>query len=280
MNTPLDAELDAARRAALAAGEMIRDEYERFVPIPNAPVSISTHVDRGSQDLILAALSKEFPDDAFLAEEDTPLLAGLRRAGPRQWVIDPIDGTRGFARKNGEFSVMIALMIDGSVAVGAVYEPVQRRLTFAAAGMGCFAHLDGGPPVRCVASTTADPRAATLTQSHSRPGRPISPAVAALAPARVLETYSAGVKLAQVARGEADIYVTAEVGFRDWDIAAGEILVTEAGGRMTTLRGEPIRYGREGYLQRSGLIAAGASLHPAAVAGLAGVQLKERGPAA
>jgi 3'(2'), 5'-bisphosphate nucleotidase len=104
-----------------------------------------------------------------------------------------------------------------------------------------------------------DPAACSLIQSHSKPGRASWP-VEAIKPARVLETYSAGVKLARVARGEADVYVNTYPEFHDWDIAAGHLLVTEAGGSVTGLGGETLRYGEPGAKQRHGLIAANAVL--------------------
>jgi 3'-phosphoadenosine 5'-phosphosulfate (PAPS) 3'-phosphatase len=84
--------------------------------------------------------------------------------------------------------------------------------------------------------------------------------VEVLKPAKVIETYSAGVKLARVARGEADVYVNTYSEFHDWDIAAGHLLVEEAGGQATGLKGETLRYGEAGAWQRHGLIAANPEL--------------------
>src|SRR3954469_11231151 len=107
---PYERELRAALDAADQAGAVIMEQYARFEAIADAPASITTAADRESQEVILHHLSAAFPGDAFRAEEATPRLAGRPRSGPRLWVIDPIDGPRGFARKNGEFSVMIAFV--------------------------------------------------------------------------------------------------------------------------------------------------------------------------
>jgi 3'(2'), 5'-bisphosphate nucleotidase len=90
-----------------------------------------------------------------------------------------------------------------------------------------------------------------------------------LAPARVIQTYSAGIKLAVVARGEADVYVNTYEAFHDWDVAAGHILVEEAGGKVTGLRGETLRYGLPGAWQRDGLLATNGRLHDPSLAALA-----------
>jgi len=103
-----------------------------------------------------------------------------------------------------------------------------------------------------------------LVQSHAKKGETPWP-VAALRPKKVVETYSAGVKLAMVARGEADLYVNTYANFGDWDICAGDLLVTEAGGTVTEIAGGPIRYGTPGNAQRGGLLASNGRLYVAAV---------------
>src|SRR6516162_7515510 len=144
---PYQAELQAAFDAAQLAGQKLRELYERFKAIPNAPADISTEADRQSQEIILKLIREKFPGDALCAEEETPSLAGVPRIGPRLWIVDPIDGTRGFARKNGEFSVMIGFVHDKRPVVGVVLEPAKERLTYAVAGRGCW-RRDGGGEVQ------------------------------------------------------------------------------------------------------------------------------------
>ena len=268
---PYEQELTLALTSATAAARRILELYEAFTAIPDARADISTQADRDSQELILQAVRAAFPGDALCAEEATPTLASAPRAGRRVWVVDPIDGTRGFAQKNGEFSVMIALVEDGQAAVGVVLEPASWRYTYAVKGGGCWRRDgEGGEPRPCRVSTTADLAHATLTQSRSKPGV-VTKQVQALKPGRVVETHSAGVKLAKVARGEADLYVNHYPNFHDWDIAAGHVLVEEAGGRVTGLRGQAIRYGAApGADQRLGLLASNGLLHESALAGLRG----------
>ncbi len=138
---PYESELQAALAAVESARPLILDAYEHFQPIPDAAASITLPVDRQTQEIVLRHLSAAFPDDAYRAEEQTPALAGLPGADsgrPRMWIIDPIDGTRGFAKKNGEFSVMVGLVEGGNVVVGVVLEPVRGRLTYATRGGGCW----------------------------------------------------------------------------------------------------------------------------------------------
>jgi 3'(2'), 5'-bisphosphate nucleotidase len=267
----VETELQAALEAARQAGAIICDAYQRFAVIADAPADISTDADRQSQETILSYLHQRFPTDALCAEEQTPTLAAASRTGTRLWIVDPIDGTRGFAKKNGEFSVMVAFVQDGVIGVGVVLEPATRRLTYALRGGGCW-QLDGDAtqPMRCSVSRTATLAQSTLVQSHSKRGETSGP-VRALKPKVVRETYSAGVKLALVARGEVDLYVNTYASFSDWDICAGDILVTEAGGWATGLRGEELRYGLPGARQVHGLLGTNCVLHKEALAGLAGM---------
>jgi 3'(2'), 5'-bisphosphate nucleotidase len=255
-----DRDLQAALDAAQLASTALLDAYARFQVIADAPANISTDADRQAQEIILNHLRRVFPTDALCAEETTATLTGVPHTGPRLWIVDPIDGTRGFARKVGEFSVMIALVQEDAIAVGVVQEPAKDRLTWAVRGGGCWRRDGAASATRCHVTTTSDLAQATLTQSHSDPRNP-SRRVRLLQPARVIETYSAGVKLAQVARGEADLYLNTYDASHDWDICAGEILVTEAGGRVTKLDGTQLRYGLPGALQTGGVLASNGWLH-------------------
>ncbi len=260
-------ELATARESAARASDYLRKEYETFTAIPDAPVSISTHADKASQELILAFLHERFPDDALCAEESTPAFEGLPKSGRRAWVVDPIDGTRGFAKKVGQFSIMIGLLADGQPVVGVVAEPAQDRITFASLGEGCWTKTGTATPARCQVSGRGFAEL-VLVQSWAKTGMSPKP-VQALQPRQVIETYSGGVKMAMVARGEADVYANTYDTFFDWDICAGHLLVSEAGGTVTDLAGGAIVYQGERFAQKRGLIASNGIIHAGAVAKLA-----------
>ncbi len=266
---PYEHELQVALKATALAGRVIMDHYAHFQAIPDAPANITTDTDRQSQEAILQCLHQAFPTDALRAEETTDTLSRVAGSGPRLWIIDPIDGTRGFARKNGEFSIMVAFVDQGRIAVGVVYEPAQKRLTYAVVGGGCWRQdYPDASPESCRVTAVSELAKATVIQSHSRnPDQPTRQ-LQALHPARVIETYSAGIKLAKVARGEADLYLNTYDACSDWDICAGQILVEEAGGRVTNLRGQEPRYGLPGAIQPHGLLASNGHLHEPALAAL------------
>ena len=266
---PYGAELEVALDAARLASQVILEDYARFKAVADAQADITTETDRRSQEIILKRLKEAFPADGLCAEETTATLAESAPTGSRLWIIDPIDGTRGFARKNGEFSVMVALVDQGEIAVGVVLEPAHGRLTYAVRGRGCWRRDRAEVTAElCRVTSTSKLSAATLTQSHSRKSDLPSPQLKALRPAHIVETYSAGIKLALVARGEADLYLNTYDAYHDWDICAGQILVEEAGGRVTNLLGQEPCYGLPGAVQRDGLLATNGVLHDAALAAL------------
>ncbi|HYV38611.1 MAG TPA: 3'(2'),5'-bisphosphate nucleotidase CysQ [Gemmataceae bacterium] len=259
-------ELKTALEAAEKASKHLLDAYARFEVVADAPASITTDADRQSQEIILQHLHRAFPGDALCAEEQTPTVAQAAQTGSRLWIVDPIDGTRGFARKVGEFSVMIGFVVKGELAVGVVQEPAKSRLTWAVRGGGCWKRDGAGAATRCHVTTISDLSASTLTQSHSQDPNKPSRRVQLLKPAKVIETYSAGVKLALVARGEADLYLNTYDAVHDWDMCAGHVLVDEAGGRVTKLNGDELKYGLPGALQQGGTLASNGRLHEAAMA--------------
>src|SRR5262249_49303249 len=139
------------------------------------------------------------------------------------------------------------------------------KCTFATKGGGCWRTVGPrGEKRPCHVGTGTEFSRATLTQSRSRTAR-ASPVAALLKPAKTIEAYSAGLKLSYVACGEADIYGNVFCEFHDWDICAGHILVEEAGGRVTTFRGDPIGYGGPEFKQRGGMLATNGLLHEPAV---------------
>jgi len=262
-------ELEAALEASQRAARIILDLYARFRAIPDAPADISTEADRHSQETILDHLHRVVPKDALCAEESTPGFAAVPSIGTRMWIVDPIDGTRGFARKNGEFSVMVGFVAGGISVVGVVLEPALERLTYAVRGAGCWRKdTPTEVAVVCRVRPTTDLSSATLIQSHSHKDGPPSRELQALKPASVVAAYSAGIKLARVARGEADLYLNTYPAFHDWDACAGHVLVDEAGGRVTGLGGQDILYGRPGARHAVGLLATNRLLHAPALAAL------------
>ena len=267
----LSDELNVALDVIRKAGAEVMRLYSSFEKIEDAPADISTDADRRSQELILKRLIAEFPEDGLCAEESMPELTERASSGSRHWVVDPIDGTRGFARKNGEFSIMIGLVDQGAAVLGVVYEPAIDRVTYASKGAGCFVRQPfDAEPVRCKVTATGSYAAAILSMSRSQGADGERRMLDAFGAARAVQTYSAGIKLAQVARGETDSYLGDYLTLHDWDVCAGHILVEEAGGTVTNIHGRTITYNGSGKsLDGKGIIGTNRLLHQAALATLA-----------
>ena len=258
-------ELGVALEAAIEAGHKIMDFYESLEPIIGAPANITTQADRDSQDIILKKLHLAFPEDGFIGEENTNLYQSLPRKGKRLWIVDPIDGTRGFAKKLGEFCIMIALVENGEPIVGVVHDPANKRTTYATKEGGCHSNDSGVKPIPCKVSSREPLSSAIITKTHSKNKGKVEGLSAMLGSTNIHESYSAGLKLVKIARGEADIYVNDYPQYNDWDICAGHILVIEAGGRMSDLNGKELQYGHSFSLKGPGFIASNGIVHTEAL---------------
>ncbi|MEA3008556.1 MAG: 3(2), 5-bisphosphate nucleotidase [Sphingomonadales bacterium] len=232
--------------AALAAGAEIERIYGEGCATEEkedgSPVTIA---DRNAEAIILERLAAAFPDIPVLAEEEAS--AGrIPELGARFFCVDPLDGTRGFVQRNGEFTVNIGLIEDGSPLAGVIYAPDSRILYFGAGGEGAFRVRDGAAaePIR-PRPRPASGLTAVGSRSHASHGTADKAAHLGIAD---FVASSSSLKFCLVAEGTADVYprhgTTAE-----WDTAAGQAILEAAGGRVIALDEEgreagPLRYGK------------------------------------
>ena len=226
-----------------------------------------TAADRAVSELCVRRLRLAFPADAILSEELPD--DGARHHAARTWLIDPIDGTKDFIAGRAGFSIMIGLLSGGRPVLGAVYQPTASRLWYAAVGAGAFGEQAGGPPQALHVAATAELSAARMVSSVSHP----DPLVAELRDRAGIrdetQVGSVGIKLSLVAAGERDLYVNPAGKCKLWDTAAPDIILTEAGGRLTDLLGEPLTYVGPELGHRRGMVASNGTLHAQALAQLA-----------
>ncbi|HEY0130767.1 MAG TPA: 3'(2'),5'-bisphosphate nucleotidase CysQ [Allosphingosinicella sp.] len=232
--------------ASLAAGAEIERIYIEGCEVvekeDGSPVTIA---DRRAEAIILDRLAAAFPGIPVLAEEEAA--AGrIPELGTRFFCVDPLDGTRGFIQRNGEFTVNIGLIEDGVPIAGVIYAPVPNLLYHGARGQGAFRVRDGGgaEPIR------PRPRPAsglTAVGSRSHAAHGTAEKGAALGISEFVPS-SSSLKFCLVAEGTADLYprhgTTAE-----WDTAAGQAILEAAGGRVMALDEEgreigPLTYGK------------------------------------
>lgn len=234
--------LDVAREAAELVMRILPESQASKAVRYKTPTDPVTRADREAERLITARIRARFPDHGVLGEEGANAPGRRGRDGPR-WVIDPVDGTSNFARGVPWFAVSIALEDQGRVRCGVVAMPPLNEYFVADRGRGAFQVAGGGALIRLVPSTiTQIGRALIATGLPSEPHRgrhvpTMAPLMRRALAVRVMG--SAAVHLAYVAAGRLDAFW--EPGLSAWDVAAGVLLVEEAGGRVSDWRGRPLR---------------------------------------
>jgi 3'(2'), 5'-bisphosphate nucleotidase len=205
-------ELQIARAAVNDAADLVMRVYASDFAVQykgrNDPV---TDADRRANAAIVDAIRAAFPDDGICAEEGTneEALAAAKNGG-RCWFVDPLDGTREFVSRNGEFCVMVGFAIDGEAKLGVVRAPAWNRTLWGIVGEGAREHgVDGVERVLRVAEPPNDPRHARLVVSRSHMHADVNAVAEALAIGDIRPCGSVGLKAALVSAGEADLYVHA-----------------------------------------------------------------------
>jgi 3'(2'), 5'-bisphosphate nucleotidase len=251
-NHPL---LDTALRAAIAGGEAVMRVYaEAFDVTEKDDKTPLTEADLASERIIVAMLTSAFPDIPIVSEETVPE-AGFESPASRFWLVDPLDGTREFVARNGEFAVLIGLVENGCPVLGVVHGPAAG-VTYTAHGPGtAMRRREGGvfEPIRARAPAP-DGVVVVHSRSHENSRR-----LAEYFEGRsVLERMKCGsaLKFGVLAAGEADFYPRFGTTM-EWDTAAGQAVLEAAGGQVLNLSGGPLGYGKPG-LKNDGFLAWGA----------------------
>jgi 3'(2'), 5'-bisphosphate nucleotidase len=252
MTDPL---LDIAIRAALAAGEAIMRVYaEPIEVIQKSDQTPVTEADLASERVIVKMLTEAFPDIPIVSEETAPE-DGFKPPAARFWCVDPLDGTKEFIAKNGEFAVCIGLIEDERPVMGVVHGPA-RGVTYGSNGKGTAIRLQGGGAPEAISARAASPEG--LVAIHSRTNENSRRLAEYFQGRSILGRVSCGsaLKFGVLAAGEADIYPRFGTTM-EWDTAAGQAILEAAGGSVVTIAsGERMRYGKHD-LKNEGFVAWG-----------------------
>ena len=244
-----DSWLDAVADIAVAAGQRILEIYNRPFDVEHKDDgSPLTAADRAAHEHIVAQLYALTPELPVLSEESAKIDYRERAAWRRFWLVDPLDGTREFVKRNGEFTVNIALIDDGAPVLGVVFVPVTGVCYLGARGRGAWKIMDGKRQAIRVRAYRGG--RATVVASRSHRGEAVDRFLARLESREGgYETASFGssLKLCLVAEGAADIYPRLGP-TSEWDTAAAQSVVEAAGGRVTDLHGAPLRYNKPDIL--------------------------------
>ena len=247
--------LDAALRAALAGGEEVMriyaDPFEVTHKDDKTPV---TEADLASERVIVAMLTAAFPDIPVVSEETVPE-AGFESPAARFWLVDPLDGTKEFVARNGEFAVLIGLVEHGRPVLGVVHGPAVG-VTYVAHGPGTARRRLAGGAFAPIGARPTSPDGVVVV--HSRTNESSRRLAEYFEGRRVSRRISCGsaLKFGMLAAGEADLYPRFGTTM-EWDTAAGQAILEAAGGHVFDFSGQKLRYGKPG-LKNDGFIAWGA----------------------
>jgi len=268
----LQHELETAIALARIAGKRILEHYatdfetEQKLGADNLyePVTIA---DREASRIIVDGLEAAFPDDAVLSEEEFDDV-NRRLKTSRVWIIDPVDGTAGFVKKDGDFAVQIGLTENGVPVAGVVFLPFHDSMSYAVKGGGSFTAICGGEAKRMQVSDKLELTEMTAAISRNHPSKNMARIIEYFGFKGVVRRGSVGLKTGLIADRSCDIYIHPSPRTKLWDTCAPQIILEEAGGRLTDIFGGEMRYGDANLQNLNGILATNGVAHEKAVAKL------------
>lgn len=240
--------LDVAIRAARAAGaiQLAGANGELGIDTKSSAIDLVTHIDRASEKEIRAVIGAEFPDHVIFGEEE----GQSQGDAAWRWIVDPLDGTVNYAHRYPFWCVSIALEVEGALVLGVVFDPLRDELFTAVRGEGAW--LNGAPIGVTATASLQDALVGTgfayLPEAMLRNIRILDRVVPAVQGIR--RPGAAALDLAYVACGRLDGFW--ELTLQPWDVAAGTLLIREAGGTVTTPSGRPYAIGDEVIVASNG----------------------------
>jgi 3'(2'), 5'-bisphosphate nucleotidase len=242
--------LALAREAGTAIMRVYEKDFAVDLKDDRSPL---TEADMASHHLIVAGLEKLAPGVPVLSEESKSIAWETRQSWTRYWLVDPLDGTREFVKRNGEFTVNIALIEDGESVLGVVYAPALDEMHYGARGLGAFV-CDGNSDVPiAVRKPALAPLRVAGSRSHMDPR---SAAFIASLGEHTLLGMGSSLKFCRMAEARLDVYPRFAP-TSEWDTAAGQCVLECAGGAVLTLDGQPLRYNRKDSLLNPDFLALG-----------------------
>ncbi len=240
MYKDLEALIQPVTKIAVRAGDRILEIYATDFEIETKDdASPLTAADKASHEMIVAALAELTPEIPILSEESDSITWEERSGWPEYWLIDPLDGTKEFIKRNGEFTVNIALIQGHQAVLGVVHVPVKNRSFYGFHGGGSFERTAAGGVQKIrVRARTEEPVRVVGSRSHR--GELLDAYLEKLGD-HVMVSMGSSLKLCLIATGEADIYPRLGL-TSEWDTAAAQAVVECAGGKVVQLNGEPVMY--------------------------------------
>jgi 3'(2'), 5'-bisphosphate nucleotidase len=251
-------ELEKAKIAARKAGEEILRFYNEGaigIETKNNKTPV-TEADLASEKIILNELS----DFKYGIVSEEMLGSDDRKEKKRTWIIDPLDGTSDFISRTGEFSVMIGLVERGEPILGVVYQPVIDKMYYAVKGEGAFVEEKGETKKLIVSEKNNFKDFIMVASRHHL--QPLDIAVFENLGMKEKITFgSAGLKIGLMTENKGDFYICPSHKTGEWDICAGDIILSEAGGKTSDLNGDKIKYNKDTHYNENGFVCSNGVLH-------------------
>lgn len=271
-NREVETAKQLARQAGVAALAYRGGDLQVDLKPGDEPVTAADH---RASEIVIQGLTTTFPDDIVISEESADDLRRLK--AQRVWYIDPIDGTKDFIRGLDGFSVMIGLTVEHRPVIGAVYQPVGDRM-FWSDGESAYFTVGAGEPTAMRVSDVHQPVDIRLVASNSHRSRKLDKVKSALGIANEFNIGSVGLKLCLISLAERDLYVNSSSHCKAWDTCAPEAILAAAGGVMTDVHGDALRYDEEDTHRRTGLVASNGRVHAAVIDRMASLFPRKRPP--
>ena len=258
----LSVAVDLARKAGRVVMEVYATNFTVSYKGASDPV---TDADKRGNDLIVAGLEQAFSEDIVVAEESEK--PDGSRTASRIWFVDPLDGTKEFVAKNGEFSVMIGLAINGRAQLGVVYRPDGDILYAGVVGQGAWMEMGGQRmPLSISASKPSVSPTLAVSRSHRTPL--LESIYKDLGIEKKVSSGSVGLKIGLIARGIADVYIEPGPYTKLWDACGPAAILCATGGQFTNMLGEPLTYDFTELKNTHGLVATNGAIHEKVLKGL------------
>lgn len=256
-------ELAVAIELARRAGAAILAEYKGPLRVEQKnhdnDIEPVTQADRIANELIVNGLKREFPSDGILAEESIDTERRLSKS--RVWMVDPLDGTNGFIDGNGDFAVQIGLVDNGEVVVAVVYLPLTDVMYRALVGGGSWIERPQSEPERAAVSDRRTFETMRLAASRSHRSPRMNKVVERFGFREEVQRGSVGIKIGLLIEQQCDVYIHLSPRTKQWDTCAPQLILTEAGGKLSDLFGRPLNYNVKDVNNRNGLVASNGVSH-------------------
>jgi len=254
--------LAAAREASALVMRVYAEPFEVAYKGKDDPV---TRADHEANALLCARLERAFPGVPIVAEESDPETYAAFSRADAAWFVDPLDGTREFVARNGEFAVMLGLAEGGRAKVGVIIAPAWNRTFVGVVGEGAWEIAADGSREPLRVSSRDSLQGASLVVSRSRTSAALAAAVHAMGASPPKAHGSSGLKAALVATGAHDAYVQSGPAGMRWDACSSEALVLAAGGAFTDCDGAALDYKAPDIVNARGLVATNGRIHRAVI---------------